>query len=234
MAIVGVLLAAAGVLGAQVDLLGPLPAFGVFGIGLLALLIAIVVLLIGLLLSKGTGGAMPTVRAWGAVGAALVALVVIFSQRPGYESGPPIHDLTTDVNDPPAFEAIAPLRADARNPVAYAGPETAAQQQAAFPDLKTLMIEKPTDQVFSAAEQIAGGMGWEIVAVDGDNGIIEATDTTRWFHFKDDIVIRIKAAGDGTAVDVRSKSRVGQGDMGTNTQRIRIFLTRLSETTASG
>jgi uncharacterized protein (DUF1499 family) len=71
-------------------------------------------------------------------------------------------------------------------------------------------------------------MGWEIVATDPSRGRIEATDTTSWFRFKDDVVIRLTARDYGTYVDVRSKSRVGVGDMGVNASRIREFLERLS------
>lgn len=234
MAIVGVVLAAAGVLGAQIGLLGGVSSFLVFGIGLLSLLIAGFTLLIGLLLSKGTGGAVPAARAWGALIVAGIAFAAITSQRPSYESGPAIHDLTTDLDNPPAFDAIAPLRADAQNPVEYAGPETAKLQREAFPNLTTVTISAPADAVLAAAEQVSREMGWEVVAVNPTTGTVEATDVTRWFRFKDDVVIRVSETDGGSAVDVRSKSRVGQGDMGTNAHRIRTFLDRLQEVVASG
>ena len=67
-------------------------------------------------------------------------------------------------------------------------------------------------------------MGWEIVASDPAAGRIEATDTTFWFGFKDDVVVRVAAAPDGSRVDVRSLSRVGLSDVGTNAARIRKYL----------
>jgi uncharacterized protein (DUF1499 family) len=73
----------------------------------------------------------------------------------------------------------------------------------------------------------AEGMGWEVVGRDADTGRIEAVDTTRWFGFKDDIAIRVTPAGAGSRIDVRSKSRVGRGDLGTNARRIRAYLQRL-------
>jgi uncharacterized protein (DUF1499 family) len=70
-------------------------------------------------------------------------------------------------------------------------------------------------------------MGWEVVGRDAQAGRIEAVDTTRWFGFKDDIAIRVSAAGAGSRVDVRSKSRVGRSDLGTNARRVRAYLERL-------
>ena len=60
-----------------------------------------------------------------------------------------------------------------------------------------------------------------------EEGRIEATDTTRFFGFKDDIVVRIRPVNGGARVDVRSKSRVGLGDAGTNAKRVREFLERM-------
>jgi uncharacterized protein (DUF1499 family) len=72
-------------------------------------------------------------------------------------------------------------------------------------------------------------MGWEIAEADAAAGRIEATDTTFWFGFKDDVVIRIRPAEDGgSIVDIRSKSRVGMSDVGANAARIRAFRDRLT------
>ncbi|MEM7706762.1 MAG: DUF1499 domain-containing protein [Pseudomonadota bacterium] len=136
---------------------------------------------------------------------------------------PPIHDITTNTMDPPAFVAIAPIRADAPNPVDYAGEETAAKQREAYPDLQTIRIRATVPEVFSQARAAAADLGWEIHAVEEAEGRIEATDTTRWFAFKDDVVIRIVAGNEVTLVDVRSKSRVGMSDIGLNAERIRRF-----------
>lgn len=224
----GIGAAVIGLLGARIGL-SSIGAFGAFGIGILICLLALAVLLIGLLLSKGSGGAHSPARVWGAfiVAAALVAISYGgFSSSGG---APPIHDITTDLDNPPAFDKVVALReADgAQNPPEYAGPETAAQQQAAFPDLETLRLERPRDEVFAAAEAAARSLGWEVVAADAALGRIEATETTTWFRFRDDVVIRISATGDAVAVDVRSKSRVGMGDMGANAARIRAFLEAL-------
>jgi hypothetical protein len=215
-----------GILGAGSGLINPIGAFSAFGIGVLICVVALVILLIGLLLSKGSGGSIAQGRVWSAFIAAAALVVVSLSGFMGSRGAPPIHDISTDLDNPPAFDRIIPLReADgAQNPPEYAGPEFAEQQRAAFPDLKTLTLQQPRDAVFAAAEAAAEEMGWEIVAADAALGRIEATETTSWFRFRDDVVIRISSSGTATAVDVRSKSRVGMGDMGANAARISAFL----------
>lgn len=156
-----------------------------------------------------------------------IAVGVPYQWRSQARSVPPIHDITTDTQDPPVFEAIAPLRADAPNPVAYPGEETAEQQREAYPDIQTVQLDADPETVFNAAVTVADTMGWKRVAADRDDGRIEATATTTWFGFKDDVVIRIRPRDGGTGLDVRSKSRIGQSDVGTNAARIRTFLDHL-------
>jgi uncharacterized protein (DUF1499 family) len=140
---------------------------------------------------------------------------------------PPIHDISTDTADPPEFVAILPLRADAPNPAEYGGPAIAAAQQQAYPDLQPLALSQPPEAVFGRAVEAARRAGWEIVASDSAAGRIEATATTGWFGFKDDVVVRIRPANEGSRVDVRSVSRVGRSDVGTNARRIRAYLVDL-------
>jgi uncharacterized protein (DUF1499 family) len=85
------------------------------------------------------------------------------------------------------------------------------------------------NQAFDRALATARAMGWEIIASDPTAGRIEATDTTLWFGFKDDVVVRVEAAPGGSRVDVRSLSRVGLSDVGTNAARIEKYLTALGE-----
>lgn len=138
------------------------------------------------------------------------------------QSVPVIHDITTDTQTPPQFVAVVPLRADASNPVSY-DPEIAAIQREAYPDIQTIELNKSTADVFAAASRAVESLGWELVAAHQGAGRIEATETTAWFGFKDDVVIRIAARGGKTLVDVRSKSRVGRSDLGVNAKRIRTF-----------
>jgi uncharacterized protein (DUF1499 family) len=140
---------------------------------------------------------------------------------------PFIHDITTDTVNPPQFVDILPLRADAPNPAEYAGEEVAEQQREAYPDIQPVQLTLPPGRAFELALESARGQGWEIVAAAPGEGRIEATATTFWFGFKDDVVIRITAANGGSRLDVRSKSRVGRSDAGANAKRIRSYLADL-------
>jgi uncharacterized protein (DUF1499 family) len=140
---------------------------------------------------------------------------------------PFIHDITTDTANPPQFVDVLPLRADAPNPPDYAGEDVAAQQREAYPDIQPVQLALPPDQAFEVALESARKQGWEIVAAAPGDGRIEATATTFWFGFKDDVVIRIAADNGGSRLDVRSKSRVGRSDAGANAKRIRTYLADL-------
>lgn len=162
----------------------------------------------------------------------LIALVLAgtaaffpLSMRMQAERVPAIHDITTDTANPPIFVAIAPLRADAPNGIDYA--TDPAEQQKAYPDIKTMTSDKPAAEVYQKALAVVREMGWEVVSQDPDEGRIEATDTTAWFGFKDDVVIRVAQEGTGSKLDVRSMSRVGKSDLGKNAERIRAFMEKL-------
>jgi uncharacterized protein (DUF1499 family) len=144
-------------------------------------------------------------------------------------SVPPIHDITTDTERPPAFVAVLPLRADAANPAEYGGPEIARQQREAYPDIVPLTLPLPPDAALARARAAAEALGWSVVAVDGAAGRLEASDRTAWFGFVDDVVVRVEPAAEGSRVDVRSVSRVGKSDVGKNAARIREFLEKMRE-----
>ena len=158
----------------------------------------------------------------------LVAVGVPYSWQRRARTVPPIHDISTDLDNPPAFQAIVPLRAEAPNSLERP-PMLATQQREGYPDVAPITLSLPPDRVFNRALDVAEGMGWEIVESDAEARTIEATDTTRWFGFKDDVVVRVTPWGSGTRVDVRSVSRVGRSDVGTNAQRIRAFFEMLQE-----
>jgi uncharacterized protein (DUF1499 family) len=140
---------------------------------------------------------------------------------------PSIHDITTDPDDPPAFKALLTRRAGRWvSPPEYDGPHAAAEQRRAYPDIQPLMVNVPLPRAFEAAVASAREMGWEIVAADHNTAHIEAIATTALMRFKDDIVVRFREVGARVRVDVRSKSRLGRGDLGTNARRIRRFLAR--------
>jgi uncharacterized protein (DUF1499 family) len=136
-----------------------------------------------------------------ALGLASLAPPLVFQRQA--RAVPPINDISTD----------------AQNKV----------QKEAYPDIQPIVLAEPKEKAFERALAAAQAMGWEIVARDPAAGRIEAVDTTLWFGFKDDVVVRVAAApAGGSRIDVRSKSRVGRGDAGTNARRIRGFRERLS------
>jgi len=138
---------------------------------------------------------------------------------------PPIHDITTDPDNPPAFAAVVAARtADGGNPVVYEGAKIVEQQRQAYPDIVPLSLALPPDAAFNRALAAAQRMGWTIVAHDDKAGRIEASDRSRWFGFTDDIVIRVTQSGSGSRVDVRSSARLGRSDFGVNAARIRAYL----------
>ena len=156
----------------------------------------------------------------------LIAFAIPYQWQRSARGLPPIHDITTDLENPPTFEAVVPLRADATNSLERP-PELARQQREGYPDLEPITMAVPPEQAFDRALTLAQAEGWEIVTADKSTGRIEATDTTRWFGFKDDIVVRLTPWGTGTRVDVRSVSRIGRGDAGTNARRISRYLDTL-------
>lgn len=159
---------------------------------------------------------------------AAIAIAMPLSMMSKAKSVPAIHDISTDLVNPPKFVAIAPLRADATNPVEYAGEEIATQQRKAYPELKTLSYAQSKTDLLAATEQAITNLGFELVNVNAANGIVEATDTTTWFGFKDDVVVRINDEGSQRFVDIRSKSRVGRSDLGKNAERINALINEIN------
>jgi uncharacterized protein (DUF1499 family) len=169
-------------------------------------------------------------RAWVPILALCIALAaaappLLLQQQA--KAVPPIHDITTDPFDPPLFGTLAAVRALSPNGVKYGGMEVAAQQQKAYPDIKSLIVKDPPPKAMQRVIDAARVLGWEIAASDTTQGRLEATDSTPWFGFLDDVVVRVRPEGTGSRIDVRSVSRVGGSDVGTNAKRVRAFLDRV-------
>ena len=157
---------------------------------------------------------------------------------------PPLHDITTDPEHPPAFVALLPLRKGASNSTAYDGNARITfggrtqtivyMQHKYYPDINHPMVGirpntakgTPVAQYFWHAFESAKKMGWTIIAFDAKSLRIEATDRSFWFGRAYDIVIRIKPAGIlGARLDIRSESRDGVADAGANARRVKNYLT---------
>lgn len=181
-------------------------------VGIAAMVVAILV--VALPAARKHGVVLPIVAFL--IGA--VAFWLPFQFQQTARSVPPINDITTDTANPPKYMTTAR---------AYPGDAFAKQQRAAYPDIAPVVLPVPPREAFERAVKAAESMGWEVVGRDAATGILEAVDTTKWFGFKDDIAVRVSPEGAGSRIDVRSKSRVGRSDIGTNARRIRAYVERL-------
>lgn len=187
-------------------------------------------------MARQTGNIKPGLVVAVATLAAALAWLIPESYRPEQDI-PPIHDISTDTENPPEFVDVVELRGPGTNPLEYGAgedmtPERLANlQQEAYPEIEPQIFDASPAEVYQRALQAARDMGWDIVAEAPGEGRIEATDTTFWFRFKDDIVIRITETEDGTRLDARSVSRVGRSDVGKNAERLRNFFAELRQNT---
>lgn len=172
----------------------------------------------------------PALRKTALLGLALSAVYAGFmlSRAAVARNVPPIHDITTNLANPPAFTTLA-LRADNLAGVGSVEKWQALHTQA-YGDLKTVTIAKPVAAVLSDAERIGRDMGWDIAVSDPQAGRLEATASVSFIRYKDDMVLRVQPTADGksSTVDMRSVSRIGESDLGVNAKRIRAFLAQLS------
>ncbi|MCY3815099.1 MAG: DUF1499 domain-containing protein, partial [Gammaproteobacteria bacterium] len=205
---VGAVVVAASIGGYRLETLPLMPAFIGYVASVAIMALATLFLLVGMIGGRGRMGS------WAFNGVCWVALVLCVGMtlnnllwlRQGQVS-PPIHDISTDTVNPPEFVDILPLRAGAPNPPEYAGSEAAEQQLKAYPEIVPLELDVTPTEAMALAESAARAMEWELITVASGEGRLEAVATTAWFGFKDDVVVRIVESGDGSLVDVRSKSR---------------------------
>src|ERR1043166_6055814 len=169
-----------------------------------------------------------------AVGGLILGLLLL--AYPGYLGYrayklPAINDITTDMANPPRFGVLARLRP--RGSSAYQGAGVAALQRAAYPDLETLQLEAPPATVFKIAHDVVTKRKWNILDAQAPAprrpGTIEAVARTFIMGFRDDVVVRVTAQGNGSRVDIRSASRYGSHDLGTNARRVASLLADIDE-----
>ncbi|MBW2234269.1 MAG: DUF1499 domain-containing protein [Deltaproteobacteria bacterium] len=212
-----------GTAGALSGALTPFIGFRIFGMGLLVGLAALLFGITGVLRTRASSGRAGARRAWGGLAlGALALLVLAVSAAPG-AGLPAINDITTNPDDPPAFSALARQAEERDAPMKPLDRATIDAQKAAYDDLAPIQLDLPPREALERAHRVALELGWTVVASDPAAGRIEAIDVTGIFQFVDDVVIRVRPSGSGCVVDVRSKSRVGKGDVGANAARIRAF-----------
>jgi uncharacterized protein (DUF1499 family) len=167
------------------------------------------------------------------LGAALGAMVISAAvlAYPSYLSYrayklPWIYDITTDPIDPPRYEALARLRPRDANPIAYAGLYAAEQQRAAYPEIEPLDEDATPEASYNAALAVITKRKWIVIdrrppLASRREGHIEAVARTLIMGFRDDVVVRVRGGEDGSRIDVRSSSRYGSFDFGSNAARVR-------------
>lgn len=193
------------------------------------------VFIVGLVYSIFARNANPVGAKAALVGAiiAIIPVAPLALQAKKGKSLPFIHNISTDTQDAPVFDKITELRDENDNPHVYdpnqligESGKLAELQTKAYPNVKTLQSKLSVEEAMTKAESVAKAMGWDVVNVDSGKGIVEATETTLLWGFKDDIVIRVQQQGGNTEIDLRSVSRFGGSDLGANAARIETFLER--------
>ncbi len=219
MAFAAVLLALAGVASAYAGVVAPMIGFVLYALAVLISLVGTFMGVIARLRGRGTSAAALAPLA---VAAALIAPA--FSSR----DVPRINDISTDTENPPSFVAAKEHGPNSGRDMAYPGADFAAQQSAAYPDLVTKRVDTGVEETLVRLRAVIADLpDSTLVAFSAGEGRIEATQTSGLFKFVDDIVVRVKADGTGSIVDIRSKSRDGQSDLGVNAARIRKLLAAL-------
>ena len=228
-AIVGLVALPLGALGSRLGIWPFTAGFLLLAVGVVLATIAFFLGLIGAVYANSKGWSVDRRQCLIGVAIGVVILGLMGNQFMTASSVPPIHNISTDTMDPPQFDKIAAIREaqEGLNPLPYDADVLAEQQHAAYPYVKPLVSSTGASAMFSQAVDAVNDLGFELVSADESNGIVEATDTTFWFGFKDDVVIRIRSEGGGSVVDIRSVSRVGQSDLGKNAARIGEILNRL-------
>ncbi len=231
-AVVGALslgLIAIGAGGSLLEILSPYLGFRVFGVGVLLGLAALLFGLTGVVRTRPGSGRAGAPQAWGGLAVGVLVLLIVGISAGPAANLPAIHDITTDPSDPPVFVAAKRQRAPSDNSTEWdAG--LAPLIREAYPDLRPISVALDPDDAFVRAERTARALGWTISESAPAEGRLEAWDQSGIFRFIDDVVIRVRAApGDGALIDLRSNSRVGQGDVGANAARIRAFRDALTE-----
>jgi uncharacterized protein (DUF1499 family) len=218
------------VLGPLLAFLGVLPGIAGFGAFALSALVGFIGIVAGVIAALRRQP-RPGLTAVG-LGLACILAVVL----PGFSFGgyPRINDISTDLEDPPALVHAATQPENQGKKLDYPEAFKPIVRQA-YADLKPLTVSAPPEVVFQQAQALAREQPrWQVTATDPKALTFEGTVETRMFRFRDDFVVRVRPDGQGARVDMRSRSRVGQGDLGANALRIRQFFQALSTRAGGG
>jgi uncharacterized protein (DUF1499 family) len=214
------------------------PALSTLG-GALALAMLAILLAFGAAISiwkDGVGGIGEAVTGL-LIGLALIAYPLYVGVK-AYKL-PAIYDITTDPIDPPRFDAIARLRPRDANPVTYAGLYTAEQQRTAYSDIEPDVTNVSPQEAYDAVLKVITKRKWHVVdarppqGTAPRDGLIEAIARTPILGFRDDVAVRVRATHEGARIDIRSASRYGRHDLGTNAARVRALIEDIDDVLAT-
>ncbi len=221
------LLAILGALGANNEILTPFIGFRMFLLALPVALLGLVFALFARIRARGDRNPQARRQALATTLLGVVTVGAVVGLGLPAAGFPLINDITTNVEDPPMFVAALSDPANSERDMSYPA-DFAAQQKAAYPTLDTVRIAKAPSEAFRlAVETLEALRNTEVIEQDPATGRIEAVTTSRIFHFRDDIVVRVRETRGGSLIDMRSKSRDGKGDMGVNARRIEDFFALL-------
>jgi uncharacterized protein (DUF1499 family) len=158
----------------------------------------------------------------------LIPVALVLHKEYLAQKMPSIHDISTDLIHPPVFFAPIPHRLANSNSLNYPGEAVAKQQEEAYPDVKPLILTGSPSDILQHVLRLVHRNRWQLISVNPDKGEVQAVARSFWFGFKDDVVIRITPQGTSSRVDMRSVSRLGRNDLGTNAQRIEEFMQQLA------
>lgn len=195
--------------------------FSLVGLAVMGVL-GLLAVVIGLI---GKGPKKSGLVAFG-IAAVVIGAIFVLVVRPGM-SAPPLHDITTNVDNPPQFVTLE-LREDNLIPFKNQD-EWKAAHRAGYPDIAPITLTRTPAETLALARELATARGWEIAAFDEASGHMEATAFAAYIRFRDDVIIDVTPTADGmgSVVNMRSVSRVGLGDLGYNAARVKEFLAAL-------
>ena len=216
-------LAVGGAYLAHKEVLGSLPGFGVFALSLPVAALGFLIALLARFLARGERNRRARRTAFAASTLCVVTVAAVMGLALPAVGFPRINDITTDREDPPVFVTVLTLAPNVGRDMNYP-PSFADQQKQAYPSIGTLKLGITSDDAFGKAREALGDLpDTEVIDEDREAGRIEAVSTSGVFRFKDDVVVRVRPTRGGSVIDIRSKSRDGQGDMGVNARRIENF-----------
>ena len=216
--VLGILLPISGAIGTRIEVWSFSTGLQMTPFGLMLSLVGLILGIVALIGLRRLGQRL-VLSAHGA-GVSLLVSLYLGSAVLMVFTVPPIHNISTDIDNPPAFTAAAELRGESDNPLAYDVKVNGPLQRQAYPEVRPLVMALARNELHGRVKRVLTEMGMEVTRDDPIAGEIEAVATTFWFGFKDDLVVRLRDVEDGTRMDLRSVSRVGMSDLGANAERI--------------